>query len=75
MKPVHYLGPLIGKSRIMAGLTLEQLCNRVSEQGVNLLPPEHLAEIEAEERRVPAGIMYTLLETLGKGFHDSQSSR
>lgn len=71
MNPVHYLGPLIGKSRIKAGLTLEQLCNRASDHGIDL-PPDHLAEIEAEERRVPAGVLYALLETLGVTLYDIQ---
>jgi len=64
MKAIDHLGPLIGKSRIKYGLTREQVCNRASERGVNL-SPAHLAEIEAKQRRVPCGIMYALLETLG----------
>ena len=64
MKAIDHLGPLIGKSRIKYGLTLEQVCNRASDRCIDL-SPDHLAEIEKKQRRVPYGVMYALLEVLG----------
>jgi hypothetical protein len=62
--PANILGPLIKRSRLKAGLTHEQVCNRASEHGIKM-NPEHLIEIEEQQRRLPDGVMYALLEVLG----------
>jgi len=73
LKAIDHLGPPIGKSRIKYGLTLEQVCNRASDRGVNL-SPDHLAEIETKQRRVPYGIMYALLEVLGVTLYEIEQA-
>ena len=69
MKAVDHLGPLIRKRRLGYALTHEQACNRALEYGVSL-PPDHLEEIEAKQRRVPAGIMFGMLDALGVTLYE-----
>ena len=71
MKAVDHLGPLIRKRRLGYAITPEQACNRALEYGVDL-PPEHLEEIETKQRRVPAGIMFGLLDALGVTLYEIQ---
>ena len=57
----NHIRPLLKISRINAGLTHEQVCNRASEREV-IINPESLEAIENEQRDLPDEIMYALLE-------------
>ena len=64
MHSTNLLGPLFKRSRIKAGLTQAQVCNRLSEQGIKM-DRTTLARVEGQKRKLKDLEMVALVEVLG----------